>query len=63
MNEATVCVELQDGTGTYVTCVVTGNFDAASVARAAGEATAWFIDGYRRDQEERGAVWDPASRE
>lgn len=61
MTDPAICIELQDGTGTYVTRVPVTNFEPESVALAVGEAAAWFIDGYRRDYDERGSVWDPSA--
>lgn len=53
-------VRLLDGTdGCYITFVPAASFEPATVARAAGEALAMFIDGYRRDERDRDETYDP----
>lgn len=59
-----VQIRLLDGTsGCYVTVIYCSDFQPESVARAAGEAAAMFIDGFRRDYAERGDVYDPVKRD
>lgn len=54
-----VRITLEDGSHCYVTHIPVASFHPSDVARAAGEAMAWFITSFQRDFDDRGDVWDP----